>query len=201
MSNKKIEEYLHKYGDIPSNLNDRLSYLLKSLKIKDKDIPEIRKRIKHITGIKYDEMSFVFYFTPQATPRPRYSRFTGAFYVKNHLNYGDIFKKFLDDNKVTFKIDTPCEFYCKTYSPIPNSMNRIEKILAELGLIKHASKPDWDNLAKTYCDMIQKHLITDDSIIYKGCLEKLYSSKPRIEIRIRFMTEYDSKYNENKLTK
>lgn len=201
MSNKYIEEYLHKYGDIPNEMNERVNYLLTDLKIKDKDIPEIRKRIKKALKMKYDEISFVFYFTPQATPRPRYSRFTGAFYVKNKLNYNQVFKEFLDKNNVTLKIDTPCEFYCKTYSPIPSSMNRIEKVLAELGLIKHTSKPDWDNLGKTYCDMIQKHLIIDDSIIYKGTLEKLYSIKPRIEIRIRFMTEFDSKYNENKVKK
>ena len=201
MSNKKIDEYINKYGEIPNDINERFSYLLKFLKIKDKDVIEIRKRIKKILRIKYDEMSFVFYFTPQATPRPRYSRFTGAFYVKNQLDYSKIFKEFLDENNVTFKINTPCEFYCKTYSPIPSTMNKIEKVLAELGLIKHISKPDWDNMAKTYCDMIQKHLIEDDSIIYKGTLEKLYSIKPRIEITIRFMTEFDSVYNERKIRK
>ena len=201
MSNKKVKEYLDKYGDIPSNMSERFNYVLQALNIKDKDIPEIRKRIKKALQMKYDEISFVFYFTPQATPRPRYSRFTKAFYVKNHLNYNELFKKFLDENNVEFKISTPCEFYCKTFFPIPSSMNRIEKVLAELGLIKHVSKPDWDNLGKTYSDMVQKHLILDDAMIYKGCTEKLYSFKPRIEIRIRFMTEFDSKYNENKLKK
>ena len=81
-----IDEYIDKYGNIPSNMNERFQYLLKLIKFKDKDISEIRKRIQQSKRMRYDELSFVFYFTPQATPRPRYSRFTGSFYVKNKLN-------------------------------------------------------------------------------------------------------------------
>jgi len=116
------------------------------------------------------------------------------------IKYNEVFGRYVKSiNTGQFPIKTPCEFYCKAYLPIPSSMNRFEIILAELGLIHHMSKPDFDNLAKTYSDMIQKHLIQDDAIIYKGVIEKHYSIKPRIEISIRYMEEFDSKFNKRKM--
>ena len=200
--NKKLTEYFSKYGDIPNEYFERFAYLISTLNIKMKDIDKIKKSIKRILGIKYEEISFVFYFYPQATPRPRYSRFTKSFYVKNALDYNSIFKEFMEScEDINFKITTPCELYCKTYSPIPSNMNKTDSILAELGLIKHVSKPDADNLLKSYSDMIQRNIIIDDALFYKMDIEKLYSFKPRIEITIRFMTEYDSNYTQKKIEK
>lgn len=200
MKNKFIEEYIDKYGNIPNDFTDRFLYLINSMKLKSKDILKLKTRIYKNMDIKYKQLSFVFYFTPQATPRPRYSKFTKAFYVPNKMNYNKIFGEYLDSiNEGQFPIKTPCEFYCKAYLPIPSSMNNTEKILSELGLIRHMSKPDFDNIAKTYSDMIQNHLIIDDAIIYRGVIEKHYSIKPRVEISIRYMEEFDSKFNKNKM--
>lgn len=200
--NKKLTEYFSKYGDIPNEYFERFLYSISKLNIKPKDIDKIKNSIKRILGIKYEEISFVFYFYPQATPRPRYSRFTKSFYVKNALDYNSIFKEFMESsNDINFKITTPCELYCKTYSPIPSNMNKVDTMLAELGFIKHVSKPDADNLLKSYSDMVQKNIVIDDALFYKMNIEKLYSFKPRIEITIRFMTEYDSKYTKNKIEK
>ena len=200
--NKKIKEYISKYSNIPDILQDRLIYLLDKINIKIKDIDKIKNKIIENRNINIKELNFIFYFFPQATPRPRYSKFTKVFYVKNLLNYNELFKQVIDEcDDIDFIIDTPCEFYCKTYFPIPNQMNKSEQILAELGLIHNLSKPDFDNLAKTYSDMIQKHLLIDDSIIYKGTSEKAYSCKPRIEITIRYLENHDSLYNKRKTEK
>lgn len=196
MKNKKIDEYNKKYSSIPSELQERFVYILKELNIKEKEMDKIKNHIRKILRMKYNTISFVFYFIPQATPRPRYSKFTKSFYVKNALNYNELFKSFMEEtSEIKNLIVTPCEFECKTYFPTPSSMNRVEKVVAELELIKNIRKPDWDNLGKTYSDMIQKHLIVDDSLIYKGTVEKLYSSKPRIEITIKYMEDFDSKFN------
>lgn len=198
--NKYVKEYNDKYGNIPNEFMDRFIYLIELLKVKKSDIPKIRKLIQKVLNIKYNELSFIFYFTPQATPRPRYSKFTKSFYVKNKMNYNEIFAKYIKSiDNGQFPIKTPTEFYCKVYLPIPSSMNKFDTILAELGLVHHISKPDFDNLAKTYSDMIQKHLIQDDAIIYRGVIEKHYSIKPRVEISIRYMDEFDSKYNKRKM--
>lgn len=199
MNNKKLEEYNSKYGSVPNNLYDRFLSIISDLNIKPKEMDKIKALVKRNLRTKYRTLSFIFYFTPQATPRPRYSKFTKSFYVKNVLNYNEIFKDFIENvSDVDFVITTPCEFECKTYFPIPKAMNRVESVVAEMGLIHNIRKPDWDNLGKTYSDMIQKHLIADDSLIYKGTVEKLYSFKPRIEITIRFAEDFDSKFNKNK---
>ena len=200
--NKKVIEYEEKYGNIPKDFHERFIYLLSTLNLKIKDIDKIKQGIKRILGIRYEEISFSFYFFPQATPRPRYSRFSKVFYVKNMLNYNELFGEFVEScEDIDFKITTPAELICKTYSPIPSSMNRIDSILAELGLIKNISKPDGDNLLKSYSDMVQKHIIVDDALFYKMHIEKLYSFKPRIEITIRYMVDYDSEYNKKKIKK
>jgi Holliday junction resolvase RusA-like endonuclease len=98
-------------------------------------------------------------------------------------------------------ISTPCKFFCTSYFPTPESMPNADKLLAEMGLIRPISKPDWDNVGKAYSDMIQGTLLFDDSLIVEGISKKFYSVKPRIEIHIEYMEEHDCKYNENKLRK
>ena len=78
-------------------------------------------------------------------------------------------------------------------------MSSVDKVLAELGFIRPISKPDWDNLAKAYCDMIQGFLLEDDSLIIEGVSKKFYSVKPRVEITLEWMESHDSKFNENKI--
>ena len=70
-----------------------------------------------------------------------------------------------------------------------------------MGFIYPVSKPDWDNLAKAYCDMIQGIILYDDSLVVDGLSQKRYSTKPRIEIEISYMTDYDSQFNKNKILK
>ena len=68
-----------------------------------------------------------------------------------------------------------------------------------MGFGSPINKPDWDNLAKTYCDMIQDIILDDDSLIVKGVLEKRYSLKPRIEIHIEYMEDFDINFNKKKI--
>ena len=77
-------------------------------------------------------------------------------------------------------------------------MKSVEQLCAELGFIRPMSKPDWDNLAKTYCDMINDYVISDDKNIIDGHLAKYYSIKPRIEITLQYASDFDSDYNEHK---
>ena len=181
--NKKVEEYEISYGNIPEDFNERLVRLMKDLNIKPKDFDNIRSEIERIQNIPKYKIDFTFYFIPKATPRPRNSRFSKVFYVKKDMDYSELFRIFIEEcTDIDFKIVTPSVFTCKTYFPIPSNMTKTEKILAELGLIPYISKPDWDNLGKTYSDMVQKHFILDDSLMYKGEVEKSYSSKPTIII-------------------
>ena len=84
---------------------------------------------------------------------------------------------------------------------MPSAMNRYERFFAELGYIKPLSVPDWDNLAKTYTDMVQKGLILNDSLIWKGESIKFYSVKPRIDLSITYTKSYDCTYNRKHVEK
>ena len=202
MSKKKIEKYLNKYSDFSNEQSERLIFLFKKFKMKIKDIDLLKKHIRLINNIEYKKISFIFYMLPEATPRPRSSMNGKIFYVKNAKDNSEMFKNFIETcDEIDFKITTPCKFNCTTYFPIPSSMNKFEAIMAELGLIPKIGKPDFDNLGKTYSDMIQEHLLIDDSLIFDGRIIKKYSLKPRIEITIEYMEEYDCNYNEKKIKK
>lgn len=195
---KTLAEFNDKYGSIPEDFGDRFTYLWETLKIKEKDIIGIQQGIKHIKSIRKNKIKLVVDFKPEATPRPRLNTFSNTFYVKGASEYKKAFEQSVKEVDID-TIVTPCEFHCITYTPTPTAMTKCEKILAELGLIPDISKPDWDNLAKTYCDMVQHGLLLDDQLIYKGSLEKRYSIRPRVEITIKYFNKYDSTFNQKKI--
>jgi len=100
-----------------------------------------------------------------------------------------------EEKELLHLITKPCSFDVVTYMPIPKSMNIMDTTLAELGMIKPITTPDWDNLGKTYSDMVQKWLLLNDSLITDGSVSKRYSLKPRVEITITYTLNYDSIYN------
>ena len=198
---KKIEmDYKKKYGNISKNEVKRMDDLLSSMKMTKKSRDELFPHIKRNLNIEWKRIDFTVYLVPKATPRPRHNIAKNIFYVMGAKDNKDIFKKFIKNYDGDI-ITTPCKFTCLSYLPIPSSMSSVEKILAELGLIRPISKPDFDNLAKTYSDMIQGTLLFDDALIVEGVSKKFYSTKPRIEISIEFMIEQDSLYNKKKMTK
>lgn len=190
------KEYNKLYGDIPKYNNERIDYLLKDTNLKRNKL-KVYDEIKRINSIKWKKKSFTLYIIPKATPRPRSGK-NGIFYVKGASDNKKFFKEFIKDKELEI-INTPCKIECISYLPISKSMNSVNKILAELGFIRPISKPDWDNLAKAYCDMIQGYLLEDDALIIEGISKKYYSIKPRVEITIEWMESFDCKYNEDKI--
>lgn len=200
MNKKGIEDYNEKYGEVSVNRIDRFIDLMKKLKVKDKEIKPLRQKALSLIYSKWSEFSFVIYYTPEATPRPRSGKF--GFYVKGAADNYKIFGEFMNDLRKTKKVDvitTPTKLRIDSYFPIPVGMNRLEKVLAELKLIRPISKPDWDNVGKTYSDMIQKNLLLEDATIITGISNKYYSSKPRVEITLEYMNEYDCNFHKKKV--
>ena len=196
----KVEkEYIKEYGDIPYAEQERLDSLLRDTKF-TKNTPKIVEEINRIMKIAWEEIQIIIWLCPQPTPRPRLSGNSKVFYVSGSKNNKKLIENFLLEHELPYII-TPCTFQCDSYFPIPKSMKSYEKILAELGFIKPISKPDWDNIGKTYSDMIQSFIIHDDALITEGLSRKFYSSKPRVEIKIKYMKEFDCKYNYKKITK
>lgn len=200
-SKKDLKQYSEKYGYIPKDFNERILFLLDYFKITDKHLKNIKKKIIKYNQCEWITIDLVIHFIPKATPRARTSRFAKHFYVSDASSNSKLMEQFVKQNLNEYPlITTACKFYCKTYSPTPTSqLNKEDIVLSELGIIRNMSKPDWDNLGKTYSDMIQKHLILDDSNIVDGRVQKFYSIKPRVEIHIEFMNKYDSKYNKKRV--
>lgn len=195
---QKAEKYKQLYGDIPEENDTRMEYLLEFLKFRESELPFIKRMVKHLKNIKTRTYSFTLYLVPEPTPRPRVSA-TGIFYVKGAKDNYKLFNEIIQTAGNYPLITTATKLDLISYLPTPRSMNRFEKYFAELGLVNAVSIPDWDNLAKTYSDMIQKNLILNDNLIYDGRSRKFYSIKPRIELKVEFQLAYDCTYNRKKI--
>ena len=196
----KIEkDYIEKYGEISKEQSERLDELISNANLSRYKV-NVYDEVHRIFNIPWKTFKFIIYLEPKATPRPRSGR-NGVFYVKGAKDNKKFFEKNFIKREDIPLITTPTKFICKSYLPIPNSMHPVEKILAEMGFIHPVSKPDWDNLAKAYCDMIQGYILYDDSLIVEGTSIKRYSTKPRIEIEISYMVDYDSNFNKKKIRK
>lgn len=193
------KDYENSYGDIPVEYYDRLEWLIQETKYKRPKV-SIFDRIQEILNIPWKTITFTIYLVPKPTPRPRFTSKGNFFYVVGAKNNKKYFRKFMRDYDWEV-IYTPCIFQVNTYYPIPASMQKQEKLLAEMGYVYPISKPDWDNVGKTYSDMIQGILLYDDSLITEGISKKFYSAKPRIEITLRYMERFDSVFNEKKMKK
>jgi Holliday junction resolvase RusA-like endonuclease len=197
---KREREYEEKYGHIPNDFFERFAYILEELRPTAKDLKKVKEAIKKLQKAKWIPLNFIFYFVPEATPRARYNGFTKIFYVRNAKDNSTIFKEFVDETEELKQIiTTPCKFFCDIFLPMSPGMNKVEKILAELKLLRYVPKPDWDNAGKTYSDMVQQHLILNDCLIVDGLVRKFYSFKPRIEIHIEYMEKYDCNFNKKKI--
>ena len=182
---KNLARYAEKFKDISSNQFERVRKYLSEHKFNKRDIKQFDEEMKKVLKKKKNTIKIVLDILPEPTPRPRLSH--GMFYVKN-ANSNNKFMEVLvrKESDIFHLIDSPCELIVRTYHPIPKAFSKVKTILAELGLIRPDKKPDWDNLGKTYSDMIQKWIISDDAIIIDGEVHKYYSLKPRVEITISY---------------
>lgn len=201
MSKKKnsIQEaldYHEKYGAIPKDYMERLSWLYHDVGFTEKQLLSLLDKIDELANVQWNEVKYIFYMTPKPSPRPRYSSNTFHFYVGGARINKEIMENFVQQHSdMECVISTPCSLNAEVFMPTPAGMNITEKIAAELGIIHNVNAPDWDNLGKAYCDMIQDVLVSNDSLVFEGRVHKGYSILPRIEVTVRFMKTYDCKYN------
>lgn len=186
------EEYMMRYGGIPSDHESLIRYVM------DKYPPNARSLknlLDVIDQIQWKTVEFTLYLIPQPTPRPRIAG--GHFYVKGAANNKKLIKKYIEKHIIS----TRCEISMEAYVPTPlHSMTSTEIYLAECKKIFPIGLPDVDNLMKTYLDMMQGHLLLNDNLVTSCILEKFYSIKPRMVIRIRYQDGYDCRFNARKIT-
>lgn len=77
------------------------------------------------------------------------------------------------------------------YMPVPESSTNAQRN-AKLWYPQHTIKPDIDNLIKFFLDCANGILFPDDSMIWSINAKKIYSKKPRTEIKMRSIKKPDA---------
>lgn len=199
------KQYDMNYQDIPRDDEDRLRHLMSKSNISLEDVMDINDRMR--LQIKYDTYKIILYEKPVGKPRPRFKRFGG----KNHIYSGNeyyrkkVFKNVLAkeelENLKHHLIATPCIIHYNIYLKTPNSFNKLDTILAEIGTIRPLNKPDWDNLGKEYSDLFNQLIWIDDIVVISASVDKYYSILPRVEIVFHPANALYNKYQFNSMKK
>lgn len=215
---QKEEEYKQKYGHIPIDYNERLEWMYDTLRINDKKAREIiDKRSNMMSSLYYKDITIVLFEEPEGTPRPRFRLINRQNFVNEAINNGQFvhvyslnakedslyMQRLVDQDLVQIQelIWTPCIVEYNIYQKTPTVMNTVDTFLAEIGLIRPITKPDWDNIGKKYSDMFNHNVWLDDTLVISGTLNKYYSILPRVEIRLRYLNTLYNKYQYNMISK
>lgn len=214
---QKQEEYHEKYSHIPIGFIERLDWMYDYYKITPKMSEEIiTKRNSMISSFKYYDLDIVLYEVPEGSPRPRFrivNRANLANMALSNPNFVHVYsltgredslymKRLVDSELLSLDqlICTPCNIEINAYVKTPSYYSKQDIFLAELGLIRPLSKPDWDNIEKKYSDMFNRNVWLDDTFVVDGSIHKFYSILPRVEIRLRYMNMVYNKHQYNQIT-
>jgi hypothetical protein len=212
---QKTEIYNQKFSMIPKDYQERINWIIDTYKISDAKLKDIiDTKNKMLQQMYYmPELFVVIYEIPEGSPRPR-ARFikskgnnilanarSNPGFIQVYSITGAADKKFMQEFKTNSDFDflesliyTPCSVKYDAYFKTPSIFNSKEKMLAELGMIRPLSKPDFDNVEKKYSDMYTGNIWVDDSIVIESNFNKYYSELPRIEITLRYMNMLYNKY-------
>ena len=208
---QKLAEYEDQYGHIPKDYRERLEYLYNELNINEAlETRILEERQKFIDSTYYETIRMIFYEIPEHTPRPR-ARFINTKNAFSNINGASGFIQIYSitgrENKDFMKmytkehlshleqlICTPCDVEYRTYFPTPNSFSKTDKFLAEIGIIRPISKPDFDNIEKSYSDAFSGNVWIDDVVVIDATLRKYYSILPRVEIDLKYSNQLYNYY-------
>jgi len=215
---QKAAEYEARYSGIPIDYRERLSWLYDTLRITDQQASEILfKRDLMLRDLMYYDTNIILFEVPEGSPRPRVrlvNRSNLSNMALSNPNFihvysltgkeDNMFMKRLmsreDFTALDSMICTPCIIDINAFLKTPSYYNREDTILAEIGLHRPISKPDWDNLGKKYSDMFNANVWLDDTLVVDGSIHRYYSVLPRIEIRLRYLNMVYNRHQFNSVT-
>lgn len=214
----KAIEYQNKYGNIPIDYKERISYMIDSYNLSEKKMDEILiKRTNMLDSLCFYDLKVIeLYEEPEGKERHRYrilkSNFTNMamntpfvhVYSPNAKDDHAFMKKVTNEELYGIEyylINTPCEITYNAYLKTPSYFNITDTFLSEIGLIRpEIKKPDWDNLGKKYSDMFNYNIWLDDTQVIDGSVHKYYSILPRVEIYLRYMNAVYNKHQFKTIT-
>lgn len=218
--NQKAKIYESKYSEIPRDYMERLSWMYDKYHITQAKADQIIKaKYNMLSSLYYsDDILVVLYEEPEGSPRPR-ARYVNkknlTSYARSDPGYIQVYsitgasdrkfmKRLINDEdlmKLDHLICTPCDVEYTTFSKTPSSYNTITTFLAEIGIVRPVSKPDFDNMEKKYADMYNGNVWIDDALVQDSALHKYYSILPRVEIRLKFLNLLYTKYQYEQIVK
>lgn len=150
-------------------------------------------------GIKWKSVSFTIPTAPVPSHRPRLSN--NRIYVPGAAKNATYFNRHVLPTLNGLMISTPCKVDARFYIKTPSSFNKIQMLLAELGLIRPWGRNgDVDNFSKTVLDQIQPNekrghigILKDDALVFEMNSRKYYSVTPRTEVTITYMDSIPQK--------
>ena len=150
-------------------------------------------------GIKWKSVSFTIPTAPVPSHRPRLSN--NRIYVPGAAKNATYFNRHVLPTLNGLMISTPCKVDARFYIKTPSSFNKIQMLLAELGLIRPWGRNgDVDNFSKTVLDQIQPNekrghvgILKDDALVFEMNSRKYYSVTPRSEVTITYMDSIPQK--------
>lgn len=150
-------------------------------------------------GIKWKSVSFTIPTAPVPSHRPRLSN--NRIYVPGAAKNATFFQRHVLPTLNGLMISTPCKVDARFYIRTPSSFNKIQTLLAELGLIRPWGRNgDVDNFSKTVLDQIQPNekrghvgILKDDALVFEMNSRKYYSVTPRTDVTITYMDSIPQK--------
>lgn len=215
---EKQLQYEEKYQEIPLDYLERLAWMCDKYKLSEKKMDEIiQTRDEMMQSLIYKNIKIVLYEEPEGTPRSRFriinrnnlinaAMTNGQFVHVYSLNAKEdsvFMKRILDEGElmeIEYLLHTPCIINYNSYLKTPGYYDTTHTFLAEIGIDRPLTKPDWDNIGKKYCDMSNGNIWLDDILVISGTVDKFYSILPRIEINISFLNMVYNKYQYKSIT-
>lgn len=202
---QKQKEYKVKYGRIPIDYYERLNWMVDEYKLSPQKMEEILdKRLTVLSNIFYYDYNVIELLEePVGQSRPRvrilrnnYNKLAMSnsqmihVYVPGSGEDQKYMRRLVDSELQSLDqlICTPCDIEYNIFLKTPSNLNVTDVFLSEVGIIRPPfTKPDWDNIAKKYCDMYNHNVWLDDTLVIDGSVHKYYSILPRVEIKLRYL--------------
>lgn len=125
---------------------------------------------------------------PKGKGRPRFMRKTGIAYTPQPTrNYEAALRMAaqleMARSMNSMPLDGPVKVTVTAYFTIPKSWPKAKQERAILGVERHTTKPDWENIAKC-CDALNGVVWLDDKQVAEGTVVKLYGDRPRLKVEV-----------------
>ncbi|GIO36233.1 hypothetical protein J41TS12_10940 [Paenibacillus antibioticophila] len=133
-------------------------------------------------------VQFTIYGEPVAQGRPKFSTaggFAKAYDPAKSRDYKDYVRLAATEHAPKVPLEGPIGMVLTVYRSTPKSFSKRRAALAEAGEITPTTKPDVDNYLKGVKDALKGIIWRDDSQVVEVYARKRYSTRPRIEVKIK----------------